>query len=124
MKSIKIFAVILSLSVASAFLFAACGSEDSGETSDVTVVIDTAASTTPSTEETAAPYDVENNVEFEEAKLFEVKKDVKVYSDTSATEEIDEYTEGMCILGVSTDGHYIMQDNGYIIDASCLEEVE
>ncbi len=124
MKGLKVFAVIVSLTVASAFIFAACGSKEASETSDVTVVIDTAASTQGSTEETVAPYDVENNVEFEEAKLFEVKQDVKVYSDVSATEEVDEYTEGMCILGVSTDGHYIMQDNGYIIDASCLEEVE
>ncbi|MBR6004393.1 MAG: hypothetical protein IK068_06705 [Lachnospiraceae bacterium] len=123
MKGIKIFAVIISLSVASAFVFAACGEKETSESSDVTVVIDTAA-TTQKTEETVAPYDVENNVEFEEAKLFEVKQDVKVYSDVTATEEVDEYTEGMCILGVSTDGHYIMQDNGYIIDASCLEEVE
>lgn len=123
MKGIKIFVVIISLSVASAFVFAACGEKETNESSDVTVVIDTAAST-QNTEETVAPYDVENNVEFEEAKLFEVKQDVKVYSDVTATEEVDEYTEGMCILGVSTDGHYIMQDNGYIIDASCLEEVE
>ena len=123
MKGLRIIAVIVSLSVASAFVFSACGAKETGETSDVTVVIDTAASS-QNTEETIQPYDVENNVEFEEAKLFEVKQDVKVYSDVSATEEVDEYTEGMCILGVSTDGHYIMQDNGYIIDASCLEEVE
>ena len=123
MKGLKIFAVVLSISVLAAFSITACGDKATDESSNVTVVIDTAP-TTQATQETVAPYDVENNVEFEEAKLFEVKKDVKVYSDVSATEEVDEYTEGMCILGVSTDGHYIMQDNGYIIDASCLEEVE
>ncbi|MCR5617489.1 MAG: hypothetical protein K6F83_04300 [Clostridiales bacterium] len=120
--------IVASFLICSALIFStalsSCSKTDGAETSaTVTVIVDTTPSSdTP--KETAVPYDVNNNTEFEEPILFEVTKEVIAYKDVSATEEAGLYTEGMCITGVSTDGFYIMQDDGCIIEKSCLKELD
>ena len=108
---------ILALVLASCLVFsvAACSSDKADETT---------AETTEATEPTVRPYDKNANQEFDEEVLYEVKKEVVAYADLDATEVAETYTEGMCITCVSTDGYYLMQNNGYIVEADCLEVLE
>ena len=110
--------ITLMLVAAMAFSVVACSSDKTEET--------TAAeeTTTEETAPTVQPYNKEANQEFEEPVMYDVVKEVTAYADLDATEVGATYTEGVCIAGVSTDGYYIMQDNGYIIEASCLEVLE
>ena len=109
---------ILALVLASCLVFsvAACSSDKADET--------TAETTAEATEPTVRPYDKNANQEFDEEVLYEVKKEVVAYADLDATEVAETYTEGMCITCVSTDGYYLMQNNGYIVEADCLEVLE
>ena len=116
MANKKIIAMMLV--AAMAFSVAACSSDKTEET--------TAAeeTTTEETAPTVQPYNKEANQEFEEPVMYEVIKEVPAYADLDATEVATTYSEGVCIAGVSTDGYYIMQDNGYIIEASALQVME
>ena len=109
--------ITLMLVAAMAFSVVACSSDKAEETT-------AEETTTEETAPTVQPYNKEANQEFEEPVMYEVIKEVTAYADLDATEVGATYSEGVCIAGVSTDGYYIMQDNGYIIEASCLQVME
>ena len=111
----KILTAVVCLAMV--FAVAACSSSKEEETT-------TEATTTEATEPTVQPYNKEANQEFEEPVMYEVIKEVTAYADLDATEVGATYSEGVCIAGVSTDGYYIMQDNGYIIQTDCLQVLE
>lgn len=119
MANKKIITMLGCTAIAASLVLAACGG-DKEETSETT----TEATTVEQTEETRIPYDVDNNTEFEEPILYEVTKEVDAYSDVSASEVGKTLPEGACVSGVSTDGYYIMLDDGNIVEAEYLTEME
>lgn len=130
----KISAIMLVM--ATVFAFASCSSEEK------TTVTTTAATTTAAVEETTTTeattiveettipeetnlrYNVEGMTEFEEPVLYEVIEDAIAYEDWTATKEALTYPVGACVSAISTDGVYVMQDNGYIIELACLQIME
>ena len=120
MANKKLISIILCASVAMSLM--ACSSKESEETTAATEAT-TAEETTVETEPTGRPYDQAANEEFEEQKIYEVTKDCEGFEDMEATTPA-EFFEGQSIVGVSTDGYYIMQDNGFIVPADCLQELE
>ena len=87
MKKKIVASFLICTSLVFSTVLSSCSKTDGAETSaTVTVIVDTTPSSdTP--KETAVPYDVNNNTEFEEPILFEVTKEVIAYKDVSATEE-------------------------------------
>ena len=114
----------LLLICALAFSVVACSGSGNDETAASDAQSSSEETTSEETEPTARPYDKEANQEFEDEVLYEVTKEVVAYADLDATEVAETYSEGMCISGVATDGFYVMQNNGYIIQADCLEKLE
>ncbi|MCQ2466477.1 MAG: hypothetical protein MJ166_03055 [Clostridia bacterium] len=70
------------------------------------------------------PYNVENSTDFAEPVLYEVVEEVNAYTDWQANAIAVVYPVGSCISAISTDGTYVMQDNGYIIEVSALQIME
>lgn len=120
MANKKIISIVLCAAVAMSL--AACSSS-SNEEETTTAETTTTEETTVETEPTGRPYDQAANEEFEEEKMYEVIKDCEGFEDMEATTPA-EFFEGQSIVGVSTDGYYIMQDSGYIIPADCLQEMD
>ena len=117
----KFIAVIMSMTMLVAMTACSKETEETTVAETTTVAEET---TTETTEEEVLRFNVDGATEFEEAKLYEVTSEVTVYADWTAKEVIGTYPEGTCISVISTDGVYVMQDNGYIMDASCMELLE
>lgn len=126
----KISAIVLVM--ATVFTFAACSKEEPVETTTAATTAATTEATeaTEAVEETTVPvetnlmYNVEGMTEFDEPVLYEVIEDVVAYEDWTATTEALTYPVGACVSAISTDGVYVMQDNGYIIEVACLQIIE
>lgn len=131
--------LILGLSVAMLASLCSCSSNAEaevsvGETVEVVNTTETTVTeTTPevttfetTTFETAngVKYNMDANVTFDEPLLYEVISEVTVYTDENADHIACTYYEGTCVSAVATDGFYIMQDNGYIIEVSCVQLFE
>lgn len=117
----KAIAVALSLSMLIAMTACSNGTEEKESVADSTT---TEVTTEATTEEEVLRYNVDGAEEFEEPKLYEVTSEVTVYADWTAKEVVGTYPEGTCISAISTDGVYVMQDNGYIMEAACMELLE
>lgn len=122
MANKKLIALILGASMVMS-LAACSSSKEAEETTTAAEETTTEATTTEETTPAGRPYDQAANEEFEEPKMYEVTKDIMGYEDMEATVEC-EFFEGQSIVGVSTDGYYVMQDSGYIVPLEALEELE
>lgn len=135
----------LTLVLGMALSMVACSSETATEdTTAATVAETTVAETTEAAEETTEAieesveetvvevvetvngirYNVDGSVDFEEPVLYEVIEEVDAYTDWQANSIALTYPVGSCISAISTDGYYVMQDNGYIIEVAALQIME
>lgn len=138
----------IALVVTIALMMAACSKEEVAETTlettieteTTTVACETTTEATEATVEETIPeetveettvetvngikYNVDASTEFAEPVLYEVTTEVVAYSDWQANSIALTYPVGSWITAISTDGYYVMQDNGYIIEISALQLVE
>lgn len=126
---------ILSVAVVCAItLVIGCGcsqgeiSEIAGDTTVHTIVVEDSQNNSQlDTETTAYPTGVPLNrdtyVEFTSPVAYTVIKDADAYVDTSVQTYARTYKEGTVVVGVATDDHYVILDDGSVVESVNLEEV-
>lgn len=114
---------ILNIILASALVLcmASCAKEPAEEE---TYSVPESSETEESTYPTGIPFDNNNYTEFEEPVAYNVLSDTDAYTDTDVNEYAMTYVEGSMVIGVATDGHYLVLDNRYVMEMDNLEPMQ
>ncbi len=131
MNSKKILVCVLVAACLASFCACSKSEEETTSTTTETTTIATTQETSESTttETTTAvitgiPLNEESYVEFDAPVSYTVISECVAYSDTSAQTVAQTYPETAMVVGVATDGNYVILDNGFMVEASNLEVLE
>lgn len=127
MKKVKFAAIMLACSVL--VLNVGCSkSEENEETTVESTVAVVETDAIVETQTTAYPTGIPLNqsayVEFESPIAYNVISDADAYTDNSVQTYATTYVAGSMVIGVATDGHYVILDNETVVEASNLEAMQ
>ncbi len=129
MKMRKTIAVILTAFMLTAVM-TACSKDSSDDTTAAPEAVDTVNENPVETEtestfvEPAVAFNHDAYSEFAEPVYYDVTADAPAYADVGLNSIAMTYVQGSMVMGVATDGYYIVLDSGYVVDGQYLEAVE
>lgn len=127
MKKRNIVALLIAFTMA--LSVASCSKDEPQESSEAPVETTAAVAETTVADETVAfptgiPLNQAEYVEFESPIAYNVIHDADAYTDNSVQTYARTYYEGSMVIGVATDGYYVILDDGSVVVASNLEAMQ